>query len=89
VSYPTYAPNSHLTTCPAGTGELDLLIEDHRCRHYRDGAHRCREERAPHRPHRCTCGAEWLCLPPTYAADRLALDTDVPASVLHRPRHAA
>lgn len=89
MSYPTYAPGSHFQSCPAATGELDLLIEESRCQHFPDGAHRCREERLPHRPHTCVCGAQWICLPPNYAAGNLALDPDVPASVLHRPRHAA
>lgn len=87
MSYPRYAPGSHFESCPAATGELDLLTSE-RCSHFRDGAHRCAESRLPHRPHRCTCGAVWLSLPPAYADRVTAADPTVPASVFHRPRHA-
>lgn len=83
MSHPTYAPGSSVESCPAATGELDLII-DIRCNVYRDGAHRCRQARLPHRPHHCLCGVRWVCLPPNYAARR---PDAAPAG--HEPRHAA
>jgi hypothetical protein len=86
VSVSGFGPTSSFLSCPAATGEAENSIGG--CGQFRDGAHRCGEDRGGHDRHCCTCGVEWTCSPPG-ALSPDPLDAEFPASYFHAPQHLA